>query len=271
MAKLEVDLLFSRDRLYNQRKYVPLHYHNEIELYLLLKGKVTYFIDNKTFLLNEGDLVLIPKHIPHSTDTEECRYNERLLISFNDYYFSKSVIPYMQELFKERVIHIPKENLTLIENMFYQIESEYKNKTENSEVFIKLYISELILYLHRYRILNDTHKENTDELMQQVIQYINLNFENEISLTELAKLFGFTESYFSKRFKSAVGICLSEYINYVRIKHAKHLLKTEQLPITEVALRCGFNDSSYFSGVFKKIVGVTPYKFFKDEFVKRQV
>lgn len=261
MKKLTIDLLFSRDSLYNQRKYSPLHYHKENELYFLLKGKTKYFVDNETFILNEGDLIIIPKYSLHSTDSETCLYNERLLISFNDNLYSQSVATCLQELFDDKIIHIPKENLTLIENMFYKIESEYQSNRINRDALIKLYISELICYLHRYRSSTSSDKQNTDELIQQIAQYINLNFENEITLSGLSHIFGISKSYLSRRFKLSTGTCINEYINYVRISHAEQMLKNQKIPITEVAMRCGFNDSSYFASIFKKLKGITPYKF----------
>lgn len=174
------------------------------------------------------------------------------------------IIPFLQELFKEAIIRIPKENRPLIENMFYKIESEYNGKRENKDIFLKLYISELILYLHRYRILNAHDEFSNDKVIQKIKQYIDINFESEISLNELSHTFGLTESYLSKRFKSVIGTGINEYINYVRIEHAVRLLKQKKLPITEVATRCGFNNSSYFAAVFKKLKGVTPYRFAKN-------
>lgn len=264
MKKLKTDLLFSKDSLYNQRKYCALHYHKENELYFLLKGRVKYFIDNKTFLINEGDLIIVPKNSLHSTDSETYLYNERLLISFGDNLYSQSVATCLQELFNDKIIHIPKEKLPLIENMFYKIESEYKGNRKNGDILIKLYISELICYLHRYRYSNDIDEHIIDKLIQQVAQYINDNFEKEITLSSLSRIFGISESHLSRCFKLSTGTCISEYINYVRINHAEWLLKNKHLPITEIAIRCGFNDSSYFASVFKKLKGITPYKFSKN-------
>ncbi len=260
---LAKDILFSKHSLFNERRYSSLHYHNEIELYLLLRGRIKYFVDNKTFKLREGDLIIIPKGILHSTDSEDCLYNERLLLSLEEKHYYSDVVPCIKELCAENIIHIPKENQPLIENMFYKIEAEYRNNRKNKDLMLKFYISELLVYLHRYRQKNIGLAENTDLLMQSIAEYINLNYENELSLKILSKKFCMSESYISRRFKEALGTCISEYINYVRITNAEKLLKTEKLPITEIALRCGFNDSSYFAGVFKKLKGITPYKYLK--------
>ena len=264
MKTLKLDLFFSKDSVYNSRKRSHLHYHNENELYLLLKGRVKYFVDNKTYEVNEGDLIIIPSGSLHSTDTEDCLYNERLLISFDNNVFFSNISPSLQELMKETIIHIPSNNRALIENMFYKIESECNGNRENRDIFLKLYMSELLLYLYRYRVQKVDNKQNNDKTIQQIIQYMNLNYQNQITLSDIAKTFGFTESYLSKRFKSLVGTGINEYINYIRIEHAERLLKTQQYTITEIATRCGFNESSYFASVFKKFKGITPYKFSKN-------
>lgn len=263
MADLVKDKLFSKESKFNERKYCPLHYHNEIELYYLLKGRIKYFVDNKTYFLNEGDLIIIPKQILHSTDSEDCLYNERLLLNFNSTHYYPNISSILQGLLEENIIHIAKENRTAIENMFYKIESEYIKNNEYSEQLIKLYISELIIYLSRYRLKTLPSNEDTDLLMRKIAEYINLNYDKDLSLQFLSEKFNLSESYISKRFKTAIGTCINEYINYVRITLAEELLKTEKLPITEICYKCGFNDSSYFSSVFKKLKGITPYKFKK--------
>lgn len=72
-----------------------------------------------------------------------------------------------------------------------------------------------------------------------------------------------SESYISRRFKSTVGVSINEYINFIRVSKAVEILESKKMPITEIAINCGFNDSNYFSTVFKKLKGVTPYKYMK--------
>lgn len=266
MARFQKDSLFSKYTKYNERRYVSLHYHNEIELYLLLKGRIKYFINNKTFFLSEGDLIIVPKQVLHSTDTEDCLYNERLLLSFNSNHFYQEINPMLESLYHDNIIHIPKENLPLIENMFYKIGNEYVKGTKESEILIKLYTSELITYLYRYKTDAIKPDESTDKIMLRVAEYIILNFSQPLSLQILCKKFSISEGYLSKRFKLAIGTSINEYINYIRITEAEKILSSEKAPITEVALRCGYNDSSYFASVFKKFKGITPYKYQKSIF-----
>ena len=108
MATLFKDKLFSRYCKYNERRSSNLHYHNEIELYYLLKGRIKYFVNDKTFTLNEGNLIIIPEHILHSTDSEDCLYNERLLLNFNHTHFYSEITPVLKDLCDDNIIHIPK-------------------------------------------------------------------------------------------------------------------------------------------------------------------
>lgn len=77
----------------------------------------------------------------------------------------------------------------------------------------------------------------------------------------LAKRFSVSKSHLSRQFKNSTGFGLNEYITIVRIKNAERLILTTDLAITDIATKCGFNDSNYFSSVFKKLKGIPPLKF----------
>ena len=98
---------------------------------------------------------------------------------------------------------------------------------------------------------------------ESISKYIRENFSDDLSLYRLSKEFSMTPTYLSRFFKRSTGINLSEYINIVRITEAEKLLKNPAISITDVAFACGFNDSNYFSSVFKKAKGITPKKFSK--------
>ena len=100
-------------------------------------------------------------------------------------------------------------------------------------------------------------------LIHEISRFISLNYGEALSLDTLSRKFAMSTSHMSRRFKAVAGIGITEYITYVRILNAERLLKTTTLPITEVAAACGFNDSNYFSTVFKRIKGITPLKFSK--------
>ncbi len=254
--------LLQRERVENSKKYRSLHYHTNIELYYLLDGTVKYFINNKSFSLNPGDLIIVPKNTLHSTDYPGCLYGERLLLVFDENLYFAELEPIVKNLCKDNFIHIPKEKLPLVDDIFHKIDDELKKPSDYENLLIKTHISELLIYLERHRV-KEAESQETDRLITKVVDYISQNYAGNLSLPLLSQTFNLSESYLSRRFKLIIGININEYINYIRITKAAKLLKLEKMPITEIAIKCGFNDSNYFSSVFKRLKGITPYKYMK--------
>ena len=74
-----------------------------------------------------------------------------------------------------------------------------------------------------------------------------------------------SESWLSTKFREEVGVGLTDYINMTRIEAARRILQTTDDMIYEIAERCGFTSSQYFSKVFKSIVGITPNRYRKEQ------
>lgn len=91
--------------------------------------------------------------------------------------------------------------------------------------------------------------------------YIHMHFAEDITREEVARHVCLAPEYFAKQFKKEYGTTIKDYINMCRANAARDLLKTTDLSITEIAGRVGFSDSSYFTVVFKKIMGASPSEF----------
>ena len=99
------------------------------------------------------------------------------------------------------------------------------------------------------------------ETIQKVMEYVNNNYMNRITLNDVSEHVSFSVSYLSRMFKEEKGISLTSYINEVRIRAAKMLIKQSDISLSQAAYLCGFDDQSYFSKVFKKMTGTTPGKY----------
>ena len=98
--------------------------------------------------------------------------------------------------------------------------------------------------------------------LNSVIEYIDTHLDYSVALKDLAKVAQVNSShYFCLLFKQSLGIPPYKYVIQQRIARAKKLLQQNNLPLTEVALRCGFGDQSALSRTFKKYVGTTPKKY----------
>lgn len=94
--------------------------------------------------------------------------------------------------------------------------------------------------------------------LQQVINFINHHLEHNLTVAKLAEIVGLSQSYFLLLFKKTTGKTPHQFLIECRVAHARKLLQTTNLPLSEIALQCGFSSQSHFSTHFRLITGMTP-------------
>jgi Response regulator containing CheY-like receiver domain and AraC-type DNA-binding domain len=107
---------------------------------------------------------------------------------------------------------------------------------------------------------NKRNKENYI-IVDKYKKYIQEKYMEDLSLESASSKFHFTPSYFSSIFKNYIGIGFSEYLMAVRIERAQHLLKNTDFKVYEISEKVGYKDATYFNKIFKREVGISPYKF----------
>ncbi|MFW5749934.1 MAG: AraC family ligand binding domain-containing protein, partial [Halanaerobium sp.] len=134
------------------------HYHNQFEIYYLLKGERNYFISQRSYHVQKGDLVLINKNILHKTSTinRDQPAHERILIQFDENLFSSlSAEMKAADLFKvfekkENILSLnPKQQLWLEEELFKLIAEAQKEKNAENLLYLKLIIAQILIFIKR--------------------------------------------------------------------------------------------------------------------------
>lgn len=116
-----------------------------------------------------------------------------------------------------------------------------------------------------YSQVNHAYKQGSGDLKQRIIQYIQDNYDQDLSLDLLADQFDFSPAYLSTWFKKNVGMNMTEFISKVRIKAAIQILTTDKkIKISDVTIKVGFSNVMTFIRQFKLIVGTTPEQFRKN-------
>ena len=263
-APLIKDPFFSRYRIKNKRIVGQMHYHNEYEFYYLAEGTSTYIIDGEIYPIEKGDFVFVPKNVLHMTDNlSSQKVTERFLFCFDDSIFSDKNRYLLDSLTETRVIHIPSTILPKIENIITKIETEYKQNNKGKDALLDVYILELLVMIYRHRCKKKTKIRESDKIVYDVSDYIILHYAEDLSLKSISKTFNISESYLSRKFKEITGLCINQYITYIRISNAEKLLENSTLSITQIADQCGFCGSTYFSSLFKKFKGMAPLTYRK--------
>ncbi|MBR2466181.1 MAG: helix-turn-helix domain-containing protein [Clostridia bacterium] len=256
-------IFFSYDKVNKHRKIVRMHKHRNHEIYYLVNGTTKYVVGDEIFNVVKGDVVIIPKDTFHTTDSEECMHNERFLLSFNDDLFDEQTACLLEHLLSHRLVHIPDNRREEFERILHAIGRHYDRENPVGMATVKIHILELVSFIYHYSTEAVVKISESDKVVHEISEYINRHYGEELALDKLGRKFSISESHLSRKFKSVAGVGIKEYITFVRIMNAEQILRTEDVSITEVAARCGFNDSNYFSAVFKKVKGITPLKFAK--------
>lgn len=141
-------------------------------------------------------------------------------------------------------------------------ENEKKNKA--FILFIKAYMQKFFSHLYRNGILthpSDLYETNGLLKLTPVFDYVENHDSETVTLDNVSTLLHVDKAHFCRIFKKVLNITFSKYLNYVRINHAKELLKTTNRSITEIAYAVGFVSTSYFIRQFSLYTSYTPLKY----------
>lgn len=123
-----------------------------------------------------------------------------------------------------------------------------------------------IISLCADRLTDGFAPQNARDLAASAVGYINRNIGKKLTVDIICSAFSCSRSTLMKCFRRDCGVTVNEYIASRRIDIAKELLQYSELPVSEIASKCGFSDQLYFSRVFSSRVGVPPTVFRKDPF-----
>lgn len=145
------------------------------------------------------------------------------------------------------------------------IEKCYSCKLINMEDYdaIKEYLDNILDTI--FEEITNRNDHNMSNKVKEALDYIAENYNEWLSLQDVAKSMYLSPHYFSKLFKKEMGMTYVSYVTKYKIEKAKEALEKTDRPIVNIALDLGYDETSYFSKVFKKMEGVTPTQYRKDK------
>lgn len=250
----------------------PSHVHPYYEIFYLINGDCTFFIDHNIYQLNRGDLVIVPAGELHKSTLPRVGSSERYVLSFRDSslgWINKAIgEEAVRQSLSMGVISIPEKRRDYVEALMHKMVFESEGQDMLSPAFIQTGLMELLLFIIRCQRFEQNVIKEIDvdnQLMQEIATYIYNHYDRKISLDEMSERFHISRSYLSKKFKAVTGLGFKEYIINVRIKNACRLLLETNKSITDIAFECGFNDSNYFGDAFRHVKGMSPNKYRKNK------
>ena len=259
---IEFYLVKKTDPYYN----MEYHWHTEIEFIKILKGKFPIKLNENLIIAKENDILFISPEMLHGGTPKNCIY-ECIVCDTNMLFKNNNIC---NSFFKKVLDNKISINFDIFKNKdinFYlnKIFQCIKEKNLGYEFLIQgyLYIIFGIVIEKKLYSENKDISKNQSKLnkLKSVLEYIEKEYQNTITLEDLANKMNLTPKYFTKIFREMTGKTPIQYINKYRIKRACDMLLLTNLSITEICLQCGFNDISYFIKIFKKEKNISPKKF----------
>lgn len=249
------------------RYQMPLHWHLEYELILVLSGKFNLSLDGKQYVLEAGDSAWISDGAIHGGEPQDCIYE---CVVFDLAALLRDT-PLCTKSAKEFLIHSnsytgklekDSESAHLADKIFEAMEKE---QSGYEWVTVGLLWQLMGNMLKEHNSITTNYNPSRQQIVKfkAVLKYIRDNYETQITLEELAKIAGMSPRYFCRAFCALTGKTPIAYLNYYRIEYAGEFIKLTDKTITEIAISCGFNDMSYFSKQFKRFKSVTPTQYRK--------
>lgn len=253
------------------RYHMPFHWHRELEIIRILEGNLQLYLEDMEISASVGDILFINGGWIHGGTPKNCIYECAVFDLKSLLMHTEGCKQYLLPLLGHDIL-LPSyfskeqaETLGLHAAVWQLFETlSYAAFGWELSTLGHMYTIFGILFSHRLCLPADaTSRQHTKKTAQlkSVLEYIDSNYQNPITLDELAHVAGMSPKYFCRCFQIMAHRTPIDYLNYYRIERACLLLNTSDLSVTETAFACGFNDSGYFIRTFKKYMGVTPKQY----------
>ena len=226
------------------------------KFYYVTEGEFELSIEDKTYIVKKGQLVLIPADLKHSYKLTEKEVMRKYWCHFDAFSGADNLF----NLIKSDLIVDIGTNKELM-GLFKKLYQYEKNTNALSDYMSR---ATLMLIIGKYieSCKNISAEKSTEHsALSSVIKYMNENIHGSITVSELAEFTHLHPNYFIRMFKQYFGSSPIKYFNNLKINSAKEYLQSGKYTIEEISKLLGFNDLYSFSKFFKKNVGISPSQF----------
>lgn len=244
--------------------FAPAHWHRQLEIVHVLEGTLQIYLDEQQYTMTAGDMVYINLEVIHSFAPVDCVYE---IIDFDAdellqrTAFCKDAL----QVFVNHKVHILPElpiTDTRLCDILRQLFLLTSKQSDANNLMALGTLFEFLGSVYTNHEYTECHNNSgSAKAFRSLLDYIEEFYMKPITLADMANVSQMSPSHFSALFRDFFHQTPIDYLNTYRIERASLMLTGSDAPITDIAYRCGFNDSAYFAKVFRKYKGMTPKKY----------
>lgn len=249
------------------------HYHEFDKMVLQLGGKVTYVVEGVSYYLQPWDILLVQHNLIHKPIIDSSEPYERIVLWLGrDWVADRSsggeTLDACFDLTRERGFHLlradPERRLRYM-NLIQELEEALHSGEFGAARMADTLCQQLLIHVNRdvlrspaARVEQDSY--HVDPKMEEVLRYIAVHLEEELSVDTLAREFFISRYYLMHRFKAVTGYTVHQYISQKRLLRAGELIR-QGLPVMKAAEQAGFGEYSTFLRAFQNTFHMSPREF----------
>ena len=245
------------------------HWHSAIEIILPLENYYEISVQDETYHINPGEIIMIPPGEIHSIHAPETGNRLVFLFELQSLTNMENYSGISSLLSRTNVFTPESPAYPQIYELLMKIQEEYFAPHEYAELSIYAYLIQLLVsvgYDHIYRpdLFPNVREQKQKEYIHkfnQLITYIDQNITEDFDIDEISESTGFSKYHFLRLFKQYTGSTFADYVNLRKIKACEKLLEDSALSIGEIAASSGFSSISTFNRLFKQYKGCSPTEY----------
>ena len=249
---------------------VPLHWHAEVEIIYIKKGRGRVTLDFTSLYVEAGDIIIVSPGQLHaigpaeySMEYENIIFKPDLLSSgANDLCMIQYIVPLLDGSLPIEYFLTPAlGSFEALSNCIRQIDLVCADQTPGWQLAVKSSLFNFFFLLiseRQKKTVSTSSNSKSLEKMKTVLKYVENHYTEKLTIDDMAELTYYSKSHFMKFFKAHMGIGFTEYLNDYRLTMAARLLKSSDDSILMIADASGFDNLSYFNRIFKRKYGISP-------------
>lgn len=260
----------------SKSRQMYLHSHDFLEINYVKEGAGYYLIEEREYEIRQGDIFIINNQERHMAVHDGSLMLEVIVFDPAFLWERMQGYQFLEPFFNRSAVFTncirkEEEGYEKLLEAIVNIRGEYEGRKQGWELFVKSWTQLFMAQLYRVYLKSQDEsvrkeaRHKTFTRLQPVLDYIHEHYLDQLELEELARVAMMNKSYLCSCFKNTLHMRIFEYIDQLRINRACLLLSTSNESITDIAMMTGFNSVSYFNRIFKKVRGISPGNYRKNQ------